>query len=316
MIMAEERESLTTPDDSVCAVVVTYQPDPQMVLHLDSLTMQVAHVIVVDNASDSGMIDRVGSWAESHDADLLLNRQNLGVAAALNQGFALALAMGYEYVLALDQDSQALPEMVHTQLGVYRSHPRKEHIAIVAPQVEDPEIGIRNRYLRSKTRLLLERVRCNGQVIDRVSNVISSGGLFSLKAFREIGPFREDYFIDYVDTEYCLRARREGYEIVVACGAHLAHKWGSLQRVRLGRVDLHTTFHTPQRWYYISRNRIPTAWMYGLLFPNWLLFDLMLAVWWVLRMLLFEDKRMAKLAAILRGTMDGFRGKMGPLYIE
>jgi hypothetical protein len=33
-------------------------------------------------------------------------------------------------------------------------------------------------------------------------------------------------------------------------------------------------------------------------------------------MLLFEDRRLAKLAAILRGTVDGLRGKMGPLPLE
>jgi len=316
MIMGEDQEGPTAPDNSVCAVIVTYQPDPQITRRLDSLTNQVAHVIVVDNASESAIVDRLGLWAESHDADILLNRQNLGIAAALNQGFELSLAKGYEYVLALDQDSQALPDMVHTQLGVYRSHSRKDQIAIVAPQVEDPEVGMRNKYLRPKGRLLLERVRCNGEIIDRVSIVISSGGLFSLGAFRAIGPFRDDYFIDYVDTEYCLRARRKGYEIVVACSAHLAHKWGGIQRVRLGQVDLLPTFHPPDRWYYISRNRVPTIRTYGLQFPNWLLFDLMLAVWWVIRMLLFEDRRLAKLAAILRGTVDGLRGKMGPLPLE
>jgi hypothetical protein len=39
---------------------------------------------------------------------------------------------------------------------------------------------------------------------------------------------------------------------------------------------------------------------------------LLLAVWWLVRMLLFEDRRLAKMAAVLRGTLDGLRGRMGP----
>src|SRR5260370_26135868 len=36
--------------------------------------------------------------------------------------------------------------------------------------------------------------------------IISSGSAISAAAYRKLGPFREDYFIEYVDIEYSLRA--------------------------------------------------------------------------------------------------------------
>jgi rhamnosyltransferase len=36
--------------------------------------------------------------------------------------------------------------------------------------------------------------------------IISSGSALSAAAYRKLGPFREDYFIEYIDIEYCLRA--------------------------------------------------------------------------------------------------------------
>ncbi len=42
---------------------------------------------------------------------------------------------------------------------------------------------------------------------------ISSGSLFNLPALKKIGWHNEDYFVDCVDYELCLRARRCGFKI-------------------------------------------------------------------------------------------------------
>jgi hypothetical protein len=63
----------------------------------------------------------------------------------------------------------------------------------------------------------------------------------------------------------------------------------------------------------MGRNRIPTLASYGAKFPHWLTFDLVHGAYGLLRMLLLEDARLTKLAAFVRGTWGGFRGRMGPL---
>jgi rhamnosyltransferase len=142
--------------------------------------------------------------------------------------------------------------------------------------------------------------------------VIASGALLPSEAIIVLGPFRDDYFIDYIDTEYCLRALTHGYRIVVAGNARLHHRLGQPRAARVGPFVLYPSMHPEQRWYYMARNRIPTLAAYGARVPHWLTFDLVHGAYRVLRMLLTEDARGTKLAAFFGGSWDGFRGRMGP----
>jgi rhamnosyltransferase len=146
--------------------------------------------------------------------------------------------------------------------------------------------------------------------------VLSSGSLYDLNTFDVVGRFREDFFIDYVDSEYCIRLLDMGFKIRVACEARLGHSLGKRRVVQVGLLKFFPTFHSPIRWYYISRNRIPMLRMYALKFPYWLSFEIVSSVYIFLRMMLFEDQRLLKLKAIFYGTLDGLCRRMGKISPE
>jgi rhamnosyltransferase len=225
----------------------------------------------------------------------------------------LAVEKGYPYVLILDQDSVPQQGMVQALVETHRRHPERHRVAIVAPQAIDPGIRSRPRYIRKWKGPLFELVRTGALPLENVTLVIASGALLPSEAILALGPFREDYFIDYVDTEYCLRALAHGYRIVVAGNACLHHHLGQQKAAKLGPLVVYPTRHTASRWYYMGRNRIPTLATYGARFPHWVAFDLAHGAYGLLRMLLTEDERGPKLAAYVRGTWDGFRGRMGPM---
>ena len=50
---------------------------------------------------------------------------------------------------------------------------------------------------------------------------------------------------------------------------------------------------------------------YALRFPHWFLYELVASFYIFMKMLLFESQKTAKLWAVLRGTLDGLRGRMG-----
>ncbi len=152
---------------------------------------------------------------------------------------------------------------------------------------------------------------CEGPLRDDVTFVITSGALMDLDVYRSIGPFRDEFFIDYVDHEYCLRAKRNGYAIVVVRDALLYHSLGDKQERSIGRFRFRPTFHSADRLYYIHRNAVRMRLEYGLAFPHWLLFDVTSSTYNLLRVLTFEDHRGKKLAAIIDGVVDGVRGRMG-----
>ncbi len=307
-------------------LVITFNPSPQFHSSLHLLLAQLDQVLVVDNASSSAIRRRLEEEANDKKASLkiIFNDENLGIASALNQGFRWALAQGYERVIAFDQDSQPAADMVAELLQAYDSHPRRERIAILAPQIhlclrhwrrQDGVTGEKIQYLRAG-RVFMERISCRGGVLDDVALVITSGSLNNLSAYSQIGGFRDDFFIDYVDTEYCLRAREKGYEISVACRAVLHHRLGDQQKKQIGTLALRPTFHSPLRWYYIHRNRIVMYGLHAFRFPQWALHDLATGVYALLKMLLYEDRKWGKILALVLGLIDGLLRRMGPMSAE
>ncbi len=294
-------------------LIITFNPPIDFFTSLDTFYTQLDQIILVDNGStpDARQLLKQEAQRRKSSLTIIFNDTNLGVATALNQGFRWALEQDFQQVVAFDQDSQPAPGMIATMLEVFSAHAEDGRLAMVAPLVIDPIVNIQARYLRPKNKFLFERASCNGTVLTNVTYVITSGSLYDLAAYQEIGPFRDDFFIDYVDTEYCLRARQFGYRIVIACNAHLSHRQGEREKRALGRYDHYPTFHPPLRWYFISRNRIPMIRQYAMRFPHWFVYELVASLYTLWRMLLFETPKKAKLQAFLLGTLDGLRGRLG-----
>ena len=295
----------------VCAVVITFNPDPALLDRLDVIKRQVEKVIVIDNRSSEEARRILRDASQDGHIEVLTNTENEGVAAALNQGIRKARDEGFGWVLTLDQDSEPAQGMVQELWAAYGTLANPERIAIIAPQVIDAEIGRRAPFLRKRFGPFYRRDRCDNSTLEDVTAVITSGALVRLSVIEAIGGFREDFFIDYVDTEFCLRALSHGYRIVVACRAELKHRLGDRRKLRLGLFSLYPTFHSPVRWYSMSRNRVPMLRAYSLRFPHWLAYELVATIFTFLRMLLTEDLKGAKRSAVVRGTWDGLRGRMG-----
>ena len=297
------------------ALIVTYNPPAGFEDHLEKLFAEFQQIVLVDNGSSPEFQQvlkmQASRWGTA--LVLLINPQNLGVAAALNQGFDWAIRHGYEYIVGLDQDSLPVPGMVEEIQSVYKTFTRQDEIAIVAPMVTDPGAGIIARYLRPKYHLFFERKGCTDRILEDISIVITSGSMYNLKTYERVGPFRNDFFIDYVDTEYCLRIKKQGFDIIVACNARLQHRLGNQQRFRVGPLEIRPTFHSIIRWYYISRNRIPMIREYGIRFPHWLLYELVINSYGFLRMLCFEDHKLGKILAVILGGLDGLAGRSGEI---
>jgi rhamnosyltransferase len=140
--------------------------------------------------------------------------------------------------------------------------------------------------------------------------LISSGCLIPVKVLTDIGLMDESLFIDYVDTEWGLRASQRGYRLLGASGNLMQHRIGDAsQRVWFGRwrqVAIHKSF----RYYYIFRNSL-------ILFHRpcsfkWRLFHLK-------RLLLLfvfivcSQKGIANIRYACAGVRDAFAGRTGPM---
>jgi len=302
------------PIKKTCALVITHHPDEKLITLLNSLGEQVTEILVVDNGSKKTASTVFNDAKVVPGINLIENSNNLGVATALNQGFKWAQERGYQWMITFDQDSQPEGNFVKQLCSTWKVIDKKKDIGIIAPQILDANLGKKSLFLRRRFSMIYERVGCQDTVLEDVTYVITSGAMVNTQIAEEIGGFREDFFIDYVDTEFCLRARKHGYRILVACEAKIHHYFGERKHIRWGPVDFYPSFHSPERWYTMSRNRIPMILTYGLKFPHWFTYEIVATGYILLRMLLTEDQKGAKLGQFLRGTWDGLRGRMGPPY--
>lgn len=300
---------------TILGLVVTFDPPEGFLSNLHMLSEELDFVLVIDNRSAAETRRKLEDELKRRPAKfkIVFNDENLGLGAALNQGFQWALSNGYHAVMTFDQDSRPAAGMIERLWQTYASHPERERVAVVAPGVVDGLSGERIAYLRKRGHFFIGRVPCREDRLEDVLYVIASGSLNTLSAYSGLGGFRDDFFVDYVDTEYCLRAGRQGYKIILDCGATLQHRLGEQQKKTIGPLTLRPTFHSPIRWYYINRNRLVMYGLYLWKFPSWVVFDLMTAAYAFLKMLLYEDQKLRKTLAVLLGVWDGLLHRMGPI---
>lgn len=105
----------------VTVIVVSYHSQEHLPACLASVEQQriPTEVIVVDNASPDGSATLVKN--QFPKAHIVVNPNNLGFAAAVNQG--LALAKG-EFVLLLNPDAALLPGALSRLVEFLETHPR------------------------------------------------------------------------------------------------------------------------------------------------------------------------------------------------
>ena len=242
----------------VAAVLVTYHPD-QATLRaaLQALHGQVAQVWVVDNTAAPDACPwlpaLVGTAAVP--AQLLSQRQNLGIGAAHNIGIQAARAQGARWVLLLDQDSCLEPGAVaRLREAALALQQRGERVAAVGPQYRARDGKEWSGFVRFGWLRLVHQPASAACPIVPADFLISSGSLIPMAALEAIGPMDEALFIDHVDTEWCLRARTLGYRMFGVHGARMVHALGERRwRVWLGRWR-NLPLHAPFRYYYIFRN--------------------------------------------------------------
>lgn len=284
----------------VCAVVVTYHPDPGFPDRLARVRSQVGRVVVVDNGSDSPVREMLRNVAVRLDIELILNESNLGVATALNQGAEYARDRSFRWALTLDQDSVAEPYLVEALHKAYNSYPARERVAVVGS----------NYFDERRRKILVADSRGEPPFLEQTT-VITSGTLLSLDAYERVGPFRDDFFIDHVDDEYCLRARSKGYKVILCRKPVIRHSIGGAIGKRIIGRTVWSSNHSTVRRYYMARNFTVLARQYLLSEPAWILQTFVRHLGFVALMLFLEDQRAKKLRGIFKGLGDGSRGRMG-----
>lgn len=244
---------LNLPGNSalVAAVIVAYYPDAQRIKALvDRLRSELLGTIyIVDNTpAEHGItFDTLVSGVEH-----MRLGSNTGIARAQNVGIEAALRAGHTHVMLFDQDSEPLPGMVAALLAVERAMIEAGHrVAAVGPSFRDRKSLVEAHAVRYRWWGVQKHKLSRGSQGVKTDSIIASGSLIRREVLLAVGGMIEALFIDWVDIEWSLRAKRMGYTCFIAPQLVMSHSVGD-KAVRI--VGRHFNLHSSFRQYYIVRN--------------------------------------------------------------
>lgn len=298
----------------VLGIIVSYFPDIQDLLSsLKELKKELEEVCLVENGSDPMIQKELKEILEKNKTLIpkihwIINPTNIGLASAQNLGIAYGMEKQVPFFLFLDDDSLLTKGSLSSMKDFLQSH---SDYGMVAPKLIHLNSNRIQKYpiIHSTGWIYRRPLNEKNDFLGNVSTVIASGSLVRENCFRNLGKMRDDYFIDSIDIEFCLRLRANDWKIAVLQSAVLKHKLGEEKAVKTPLGQIYPTNHSPLRRYYMIRNRIWTWKLYGLKFPLWFLYDIGNFIFDVIRFTLFDKERVKKWKMLGRGIVDGILEK-------
>jgi len=246
----------------VACVIVTYNPDKNI---LHSMVLQLLKssvcIYIVDNRFSIDSTNYVRNLLSEYSdrIRLIALERNYGIAKALNIGVNQAIKDNHKYALLLDQDSIPQDGLLEEMLSTAKmlSETDSQTVAI-GPRLYDPRSDRYFKFALLKWGIW-KKVGCgtNGENLIKCEFLNSSGSFIFLRYWKIVGPFREDFFIDHVETDWYMRVRYLGLKCYGLCSkSHLIHHMGDSVCRYWFFGWRYMPHRSPERHYTIVRNAI------------------------------------------------------------
>lgn len=261
------------------AVVVWYNPTNKEKENINSYIKYVDKLYIVDNS------EKENAFENNKIIHYVFNGENLGIAKALNIGADLALKEKYDWLLTMDQDTSFKNDDVKKIFEYIKNNDMK-NIGIVSPWHD--------------TKLHIQKPK---EEIDYPIDVMTSGNFLNLKIFKKIGGFKDEYFIDGVDIEYCLRLKKYNYKVMRLNKFSIKHNLGNISYKHFFKKELLCLNHNYLRVYYRVRNYNYIKQEYHDIAPEFcdILVKIKALVWCII---FYENDKIRKLKSIYYAKKD------------
>ena len=274
----------------LAGIVTLYNPEEDVKKNIMSYLTDVDKLYIIDNTPNK---DNKEVIPKSKKIEYIFNGENLGVATALNMGADLAIKAGYKWLLTMDQDSKFKKGDVE-KIKVYIDDNNLESIGLVTPW-----------------HVINTGVKIPKEKVDYPFEVMTSGNIISLDAYMKVGGYKDDYFIDDIDIEYCMNLNRHGYKIVRLNYVKLKHDLGDIEVKHVLNRDFVCSNHNYIRRYYMVRNTFLLCDSYEKYFPDYCKFLKRGLRGQLQNIVLFEKDKVRKLINMYRGYKDYKKGIRG-----
>lgn len=256
-------------------------------------------IILVDNGSQDDSVKIIEKFLKNYSKKILFlkNKENLGYAAGNNAAIKMVLKKKSDYILLLNNDTIVTSNFLKELVKFAERNPK---VGIISPKIYNLEKGAHKVWFAGgKINWLIGKAYHIEKDLkeEKPKQSIAPGCAMLIKreVFKDIGLLPEEYFFYLEDTDFCLKAKEKGWEVVYYPKVHIFHK----------AEQKHSLFTL----YYYQRNRILLTKKFApfyflvLCYLYWLLKIIRHAVLYLLG---YSDSKV-----ILKAMVAGLKGETG-----
>jgi len=296
-------------DLKVAAVVVTYNRKFLLAECLNALLNQTRKpdlVIIIDNGSSDGTNGelRRRNLLENPIIKYIRLPVNTGGAGGFYEGVKIGYEKKFDWLWLMDDDAQ----------------PRNDALEILLKAIEDGVVGITS--LKVDTEGKIEKIHRGWFYTNKfkpsplkdkeylkeecpIGYSSFVGFLIKREAIEKVGFPNKDFFIWFDDVEYCLRLLSVG-SLKMVTKSIIVHK-DQIKREQTIRIPIKEYW----KMYYGVRNRTYILRKY--FSHSFIVLFFVVLIKGIVRIYLFEDRKLFKTKIFFRAWHDGIKMKLGKL---
>lgn len=256
-------------EPSVVVIILNWNNVPDTIECLRSFEGQDYpnyELLVVDNGSTDGSAAAI--CEAFPEVEILRLPENLGYAEGNNRGIAQALAADPGYLLLLNNDVVVDRSLVTELVAIAERDPSVGMTGPVIYHYDRPRTifaaGSTLDWRRGDhAHLLMDAEDAQWAAGEEragreVDYIVGTAVCVRRSVVEEIGLLDGRYYLNYEDIDWCVRARRHGYKVLVAPAGKLWHKVSST----LGQTSAANTYYMTRNGllFFRSHLRGPAQW--------------------------------------------------------
>ena len=194
---------------------------------LQSLDYSNYHVIIVDNGSKDDSISAIKLQFPNHL--LLENLTNIGFTGGNNIGIQYALDHKADFVLLLNNDTKVSSDLLKRFMLGFQQFPKAgvlgAKICLMQNEEKLDHFGGKKKKKKGVFDLIgLHASDENWDTAFCIDYVCGAAMMIKKEVFEKRGPLESRFFLIWEESDFCMRAKRKGFQIISYPSAKIWHK--------------------------------------------------------------------------------------------
>ena len=216
------------PAPSVCTIILNYNNYSDTIETIESvlsLNYDSNFVLLIENSSDKTIIQKIRTTYP--DLAIIENKKNLGYSGGNNIGIQAAMASGAEYIFLLNNDVSLEKDVLKKCVSAMEKSPGCGACQPIIFTFENEEIiwSAGTQLFFGYPRLYLKgTILQKNEISTSPFGLVGCAILFRRAALQKTGLFDETLFLFHEETDWCIRAKKMDFSLLIISNATVCHK--------------------------------------------------------------------------------------------